>query len=384
MQDFMLVKNTFFNETRNQGLDARPLPSGLTTKLKTVKSVKAVPLTSGIYGQKLSFQVPRQYDNLSQIFIKMTLSAAGDANPASYLATRVLKNIYVQGAKTGTLLSNIQPLYSLVRYDQLTQTSMQNFLQNCLDPNEDFEANTVTLYLPLFSFFSDSGVSALPTRSLEDLEIIAYTNDDADLMGLADDLTDATFEAFFVYYDTPSTKTFKDNNGDNMLYGTVPKLIGTYDTYYEEPLAVPTGSTEAKILLRCPEPVFNICFAVKDPITSDFVNITRFKLTMGREDVVDLDTRINFTLSTKDEVSYVDGSVCCYWFSEERNRQINTGLTVFTDSFAPSYLTVYFDETTADSNLYVFYEIRTQIDVNKSGMLTRVPLGSIRYRTPQN
>lgn len=381
MQDFMLVKNTYFQETRNQGLDARPLPSGLTTKLKTVKTSKAIALTSGIYGQKLSFPVPRMCDNLSQIFIKMTLTGASDMDPGSYLATRVFKDVYIQGVKSGTVLSHIKPLYSLVRYDQVTQTSMQNFLQNCLDPNETFDTNTVSLYLPLFAFFADSGASAIPTRSVEDLEIIAYVNDSADLMVLQDDLTDASYEAFFVYYDVPETKTFKDNNGDNMLYGTVPrKLIGTYDAWYEEPMAIAVGSTSANILLRCPEPVFAIYFAVKDPITADFVNVTRFKLDMGRETVVDLDTRINFTLSTKDEVSYVDGSVVGYWFSEERNRQINTGLTVFTDAFAPSKLTVYFDETEADANLYVFYEVRTDIEVSKLGMLTRKPLGSLRFR----
>lgn len=382
MQNFMLIKNSFVKASKEQGQDKRPIETGLTTKLKTTRRVQPRLLDSNVYGQHVLFQVPKDYQNLSQVFIKMTLSTGGTALPKSQLASRIFKNVIIRSADSGCLLQDIRPLYTLVRYDELSQTNYQNYLQNAMDPNQVFDANTVTLYLPLFAFFSEHQALYLKTRNMEALEIECITNDSAALMGLSSELTETAFEALFVYYDVPDFNSFKSKTGNELYYEPIPQSIdGTFDCFYEEPVAVSTGATSATMTLRVPDPVYSLHFAVIDPDTQFFVPIDSFVISMAGQNVVEMDTRVNFTLATKDEVGFVDGSVVSYWFSEERSRYTNTGLLALTDSFFPTKLTVNFEATTSDCEFHVFAEVRTKIDISKEGKLTRIPLGSLRLRT---
>jgi hypothetical protein len=378
MQNFQLMKNDLIAAIDKFAVKDRVPLYDLQNTLKTVKKVKPVPSDRSIYNSKMTFSIPRQYNNLAQAFIKCTLTTVGAALPKSELGTRIFKQIVLQ-TRNGTILQDIRPLYSLTRIDELTDSPTYNYVQNAIDPEGDFEDNSVTLFLPVFSFFSDSPNSFLATRLLEPLELLCYTNISKESMGLETDLTATSFELHLVYHDSPETKAFESKTGADLFYkDSLPsQLVNSYDVFYEDITPVLTGATTVRVLLRNYNPSYVMHMALVDPTTQSMQQIKSFKLIMAGEEVVDMDYRMNFS-TYGNEVSVVDMSTLSYWFSKEKCRLSSSGLIEFSDSFFPTYLELTFDALGSEYDLNVFFEHLTNIQVSKTGTLTRQAVGYLK------
>lgn len=377
MERWNLMLNEAIKEVDKRSQPARSKKADLSNSLKTVKKVFPRPIDNQIYGQRLRFDIPTQYDNLADIFIKITLSSAGNAAPRTELATRVFKQIQIR-TKKGTLLQDLRPLYSLTRVDEITKTPTYDYVQNAIDPDTTFDTNTVTMFLPLFTFFAEDIMFNLPTRSMEPLEVYAVVNDSKEAMGLQTDLSATAFEMHCVFYDTHETEGPEFKIGAP-VYGLSPPrtLLKTYDTYYEELQTVPAGSTSARMLITNPNPAYVMHIALVDPLSQAMTQIKTIKMTMAGVEVVDLDYRINFSLDTS-EVSLVDSSTISYWFSKEKNRSNYSGLIDFSSSLFPTYLDITFDALPEDYQLHVFFEHLTKLTVSNLGEIVRHPVGYLK------
>ncbi len=379
MNNFKLMYNDLINSVESNSVATRPLIPNLSNTMKLTRRVKPTFIgPSTIYNQRLLFQVPREPNGLAQIFIKCTLTCDAEALPKTQLGTRIFDKITIKTRK-GTILQNIDKLYTLTRIDELDGSPISSYIQNCIDPDDVFDTNTVSLFVPLFAFFSESSTGFLPTAVLEPLEIECVVNDSKESMGLQEDLTATEYEMHFIYHDKPKEKFIRDDTGFEPYYSEpLPKeLHHSFDVFYEDITTIATGATSARVLIRNPNPSYVMHMALVNPATQAMEQIRTFKLVMAGEEVVDMDFRSNFTLYNP-EMSITDDSTVSYWFCKEKKRTHSSGLLYFSDAFYPTYLELTFDSLVADYELHVFFEHKTQIHVTKDGELNRQAIGVLK------
>jgi hypothetical protein len=369
MQSFALIKNALMSEIDRKSQEVKP-PVPMKNTLKTLIKIPSVKIfTSSIYNKKFAFDIPREYDNLSQLYIKCTLSTGSVASTVeTYLATRILSNISLQ-TKQGTVLQKITPAYSHMRIDEIYGSSLYNCIAPSLDPevSSPFLTADPVVFVPLFLFMSESVYTSLSTRSLEPLELECRINSSFAAMGLSADLTSATFELYALYHDENTSSNITDK-----LYTEKPNiersLYGSYNIFQEDTITILSGQTSGRMLLRCPFPLFALHASLEAADASRNL-IKTMKLTVGGVVILDLDYRINYQ-NFGTAQSFLETGTTSYFFSKNKERDFDSGLIVFSRSMYPCYLDVTFDTLSSDCTLNIFEEIRTHFDVTEEGIIS--------------
>jgi hypothetical protein len=250
-----------------------------------------------------------------------------------------------------------------MRIDEIYSSELYNCIVQGTEPDIAFDAGNPTCFIPLFYFMSESLHTSLPTRSLEPLELECLTNIDKGSMGLSVNLTSATFELYALYHDENTSSAINDK-----LYTTkdIPRtLYDSYNIFQEDSQVVTATSTSARLLLRCPFPLFALHASL---VAADSTRtlIKTMKLTVGGVEILNMDYRINYQ-NFGNHNSFLENGTTSYFFSRNKARDSDSGLVVFSKSMYPCYLDVTFDALAADSTLNIFEEIRTHFDISIEG-----------------
>ena len=340
MQSFNLIQNELMSMIDNQSRSPEP-ESALKNTLKTLvkRNVQTTYSTGQIYNKKVAFDIPREYDNLSQLYLKVTLSTGSVAcDVDSYFATKIFKEIQLR-TKQGTVLQTLNPQYLSARLDEIYSTGLYTNIALSIEPDQLFVNGDPTCFVPLFFFFSESIETALRTRSLEALEIVATTNNDYGSMGLSIDLTSINFELYYLYHDENTSSKITD-----VIYTekSIPReIVSSYNIFQEDPQVIATGATSARLLLRCPFPTFALHISLVDANSNRF-QVKTMSLTVGGTTIVNLDYRINYDMFGANK-AYLENGSFTYFFSRNRRRCADSGLITFSRSMFPCYLDITFD-----------------------------------------
>ena len=300
------------------------------------------------------------------MYILCKLSCGTVATNSPYFSTRVLKSITLR-TKRGTVLQTINPAYTISRIDEIYGTSVYNQIFQGLEPDGDF-SGTTTCVIPLFFFFSEGVSTFLQTRMLEQLELECIVADTRQDMTLSADLTSAKFELYTMYFDEHTSNKFYDQ----ILTTKAPierALVGSYDTFYEDTVVCSAGSTSARLLLRCPFPLFNLHLSLqsyKNPIAGSVQKIKTVKITTGGTNLIEFDHRMNYAFSGEQK-SFNEVGTLVLWFSKNRDRTVDSGLITFNEAMFPVYLDITFDSSAYDYVLSAFAEYRTYYKVSEKG-----------------
>ena len=204
------------------------------------------------------------------------------------------------------------------------------------------------------------------SRSLEQLEIEFITNDSKESMGMSVDLTSINVELFCLYHDVNGT-----NRNDGRLLtkktGVPRQITGSYNIFEEDTEVIPSGSTSARLLVRCPHPLFSLNMALV-AADSTRTQIKTMKLSFADRTFLDLDYRINFQIYGENK-SFIETGTLSYFFNKLKDRSVDSGLITFTESMFPVYLDITFDSLGADHSLYVWEEYRTAFKVEDTGII---------------
>lgn len=359
MENFNLIDNhTILAIDKISREPQRELPIKNTLKTQ-VKSWNKYSLnsdaSSGVYNQTFNIEIPREYNNLAQLYVKCTLSTNGVSTTVeSYLGTKIFRSIRIK-TKNGTTLQKFTPMYLQSRIDQLWLSPIYSYLQVSMMPDIAFSAGSPTVFVPLFCFFSESELSFLQTRHLEQLEVEFITNRNKGAMGLSNDLTSLDTELYCLYHDDKEMPMIQRN------------LISSYNIFEENTTVVPSGSTSAKILLRCPHPAFSLNFCLVDS-TSNIAEIKTLKLSFADRTFLELDYRINYQ-NYGTPRAYLEAGIFTYFFNKYKERSYDSGLIQFNGALAPVYAEITFDSLSANHTLYIFEEYRTIFNIDDKGII---------------
>ena len=367
MQNFQLIDNTFINAVDSLSIKEPVTEKPLTNSLKTlVKTFDYQQISNnGIFGRQQTIKIDRSYNYLSQIFLKFTVSTGGVTAIADpYFATKLLKYIRIVTTQ-GTVLQTITPEYSQSRIDQLYGNPNYSWCALGIEPDTDFSTDA-TCVLPLFLFCSEGPNSFLETRKLEQLELELTTNDTSDLMGISETITSIQVEVFSTYHNTSDT-----NKLDDFTYTVKPgmskQLYRSYDMYSEEKMAVLTGATSVKVLLKCPHPLFTLNMKLVDANANN-AQIKTVKLKVGNDEFLNMDYRMNFQMYGE-QSGFLENGTFTYFFGKTKKRDVPSGLITFSKDFYPCWATIEFDALATDCVLHTFEEYYTNFMIADTGTI---------------
>lgn len=368
MQNFNLMRNALI-EKIDQSTEERVLKGNLKNKLKTLVKTGPNPSigSSSLYSRQFTFDIPRIYDNLAQMYIKCTLSTGRvPSTVETYFATKIFKYMIIRDKISRTEICTITPQYTSARIDELYNTPLFTHLNNSIEPSVEFNAGDPVVFVPVFAFFSEKVQTFLRTRSLSPLEIECIVNDDFESMGMSATLTSAEYELHCLYFDTNDSSRKVDMpllQNINSGY----KLPGSYNVFYEDKVICASGSTRKSLLIRCPHPAFAIHCSLVDSATNR-KQINTFELKVGGNTIVKLDYRMNYTLFAQHN-SFVENGTFSYFINQENFRSEDSGLLVFNGSMSPAYINITFDALSEDYTLHTFMEYRTDHKVDEKGYI---------------
>lgn len=368
MQNFSQINNSLIKHidsiSKVDSLEP-PLKNSLKTLVKITSS--QILSTNTLYAKRMLFDIPRAtYDNLSQMYIKCYLSTGAVASTVeSYFATKIFKSISLR-TKRGTTLQKITPQYTHMRLDEICTTQLYNQMTAGIEPDQPFVNGEVTVVVPCFFFFSEDDSTFLPTRPLESLELELIVNDSKEAMGMSVNLTSMSFEIFALFHDTNESNKF-----DDLTYTkkSVPKLLkGTYDVFNEDQVTCATGTTSARLLLRCPYPTFALHLSLVRA-DSNRRTIKTVKLTTGGNTLIEFDYRMNYVFYGEQR-AYIDNGTVSLYFSKLKSRFRDSGLIVFNKEMHPCYIDITFDALDTDYIFYAFEEYRSNFLVSPIGEIS--------------
>lgn len=360
MDKYQGITNRWIDQNKN-----------VMTKIARLDPTRHFGSPTTIYGRRFSYDVPREYNNLSQIYIKATFSVTGDPDPQTAMGTRVLKLINLRGKSSGSIIATCVPDYSIARLDEITNTPLYSQISQAVEPDADVSgvgAKTgVNVIIPFPAWFNRSGWE-LPTRYLEDLELECVSNDSKEDMGLLVDLTAITYEAIFKYKDN----VFYDEN-------PFPAVMYGYNMYSETSVSVDSGATSAEILVNCPFPVFCSHVMAKSA-TQNFFDIERIEVFSANVEIMNVDkyTLFNYDESSNNIGIAGTGSVPLYW-SQAITRDVmsNDSYVAFNGSMYPVKIKVYFRAAVGSAGtLSVVNEYKQVYDVSDTGVIRTPNMGS--------
>lgn len=290
-----------------------------------------------IYKDHHTWEIPRSIGYLAQIILKLELAASADnLELTAFFSSRFFKYIYLRCISGGRGLQRITPHYTRMRIDNSEDIS---FYYNMMKPNIPWDTNTITCYVPLFLWISESPSNFLDLSSVEPLELMTITNDGVSEMGLNTGIATGSI--------TPILTVFE-------LANNIPKMNYTflsYDAQDELVYALDNSSTTKTIEINNKKCVFAMHMAITNGFTSRKIN--SFQLKVAGKTVIDYDRFIGVEMWNK-QVEYT-GNTLTYWFSLDKCRTKNTFAQNFHD-LENKELTVHYDSTGADYELVVFFE----------------------------
>lgn len=348
-------------------LISNPLVDRKTNTLRktVVRYPKNFYKTAGTlpYGKVVNFEIPTEYNNLTQLFVKVTAVTAGDnTNHSLYAGCWHFRRMYLQN-KMGIRIMTNTANYLSVRTDELAQSPINSLLSNAMEPSPTFNATTSTFYVPFFAWFSDDVEKAIPTFYTEQLELVCEVAGSKEEMGMPVDITDATYELICVYQDDIERKS-----------SPLPMTIVSYEIFEEYPIRNNGTDAFTKGTLSCNYPVFVNHSIVKD-LSQQFSTVTQIELDLPNEKLVDLDPRIAFSLASNgatlpSDVNIETNSTNSYYFSRYRGNvarsEKNTDFVTFTGEMAPCTIKI---SHAADATKYLYnvMEYRNIIEIDAEG-----------------
>lgn len=353
MDKYQGITNNWIDQNKN-----------VMTKIARLEPTRYYGSRTTVYGRRFSFDVPRDYNNLSQIYIKATYDVAGDPDPQTALGTRILSLINLRGKASGSIIATCTPDYSIARLDEIQNTPLYSQISQAVESDKDVsgagDKTGVNVIIPFPAWFNKSGWE-LPTRYLEDLELECVTNSSKEAMGILVDITAITFEVIYKYKDN----VFYDEN-------PFPALMMGYNMYQENSVDVSSGATTAEILVNCPYPVFCSHILAKTS-TQNFFDVERIEVTAGGVEIMNVDkyTLFNYDESSNNVGISGTGPVPLYW-NQDITRDVleNDSYVAFNGSMYPTKIKVYFREAVGSAGtLSVVSEYKQAYDVNETGVI---------------
>lgn len=373
MDRFTLMRNSLIEKTDNEAVESRNVLNPLKNTLKTVIEKKPLRNDTTIYNRKIHFDIPREYNNLAQLYVKCELTWDVSTTPESLLGCKIFKDIILRDKVTRTKLFHIKPEYSVLRTAQLYGTPLFDRISLGAEVGSITGGTPVTIFVPIYCFFSEGVDYFLKTRYLNPMELECIVNESSSDMGvggLSQNLSSAEYSLFCLFFDTNEPSKLSDLPIINDIYPW-KKIKGSYDVFYEDDKTCAIGSNEQTLLLRCPHPTFSInCSLINE--TSNKKGINSFELIVGGVTVVSINYKMNYTMFGN-EISYLDQPDFSYFISKEKSRSVDSGLLVFNGSMSPAYIKVTYDTITEEENgpfiLKTFCEYRTDFDVSEKGAI---------------
>jgi hypothetical protein len=217
------------------------------------------------YGKVVNFEIPTEYNNLTQIFVKVTVTTTGDnTNHSLYAGCWHFKKLYLQNKQGERIMTNTAN-YLSVRTDELAQSPINGLLSNAMEPSPVFNNTTSVFYVPFFAWFSDDVDEAIPTFYTEQLELVCEVADSKEMMGLPADITDSSYEMICVFQDDLVRKP-----------SPLPMKIVSYDVYEEVGILNNGVDDYTQGTLSCNYPAFVNHTIVKD-LSQQFSTVTNIE-----------------------------------------------------------------------------------------------------------
>lgn len=335
------------------------------------KVVKRTPRTyfgpPTVYSNKFAFDIPREHNMLSQIFIKVSATTAGDnETPAAYAGCWHFKRIQVR-SKNGKVIATNTPSYISARCDELTGTAVNSLLLNAMtqEPTTWTGTTTATFIVPFFAFFGESPEAALQTMHMEELEVYCEVADNKGAMGLPADITAASYEIYYVYHDPVERVPLKAG------------IVSAYDIFEEQPVQNTGTNAYTEACMSCPYPVFAVHSSMRD-LAQQGSTITNLNYKVAGNELIDTDTRILFSLftngsSTPNDVAIETSSTSPYYFSRERGsaaRLKTKDFIKFTGSMYPCILRASHSNDNT-KYLYNVCEYRYFLEITDKGKIVK-------------
>ncbi len=367
MESFNLIRNSLMDLIQSKSVEPKPHESYKNTLKTTPVAINPTSYfgsSSVIYGRRMEFEIPREYDNLAHMYIKCVLTAESVGQSETYLATKIMKLIKLK-SKSGTTIQDIKPVYTTTRLDEIVGTPLYSRIITGVEPLDSFNT-TETIFIPVFVSCSDDISSFFPTRDLEQLILQCEVNDSKEDMGMSQNLSSATFQLICKYHDVNTSNKISDLSYTDKP-GLLKTLPNTYNAFYEDGTVCPAGTTSARILLTCPHPSFVLHMVLKNGSSQQKQIITARIETNGRI-VEELDYRANYEIYSECS-AFVDAGTFSRWANKINKRHFDSGLIPFNDHMFPTYVTITFESSDDDYTLYIFEEYRTSFSVSKEGRI---------------
>lgn len=310
---------------------------------RTIKTSVSAIYEDQIYNGRYEFELLKTYGDLSQCFIKATLSTGNvSAVVKSNFGLKLFKSVRLHdGAST---LALITPFSNIARVDLLGGEALEERITSSTQPDLGaFLAGDVVLYIPLMFWFSDTIENSLDLFGRNPLFIEIITNDSKGSMGISEDLVTAKYELCSKYRQTVNRP--------------IPKVIkNSYSTFQEHKVFVPAGSTSITYRLTCPYQCFYVHFLV---VSETFVKgtITNYKFNIPNMDLMDVDFLMNYSMSDTD--SFNNASTLSVKFGERYGNEKQ--FIKFSGEMNPTNVTLSFNELAADSYVYTTCEYYTDL-----------------------
>lgn len=332
-------------------------------RTRQMRVIKREPyLTMGtntaVFGRKMIFNIPKEYNNLSQVYFKSNLTTNGTANPFPFLGCRVFDQIIVR-TKRGTILFQQSPQYCQSRLDSLENTPIRIQLEKATTPDATWSNNTISVITPLFAWFSEPN-KALQTKYVEELEIECTVAADYNKMGIDNvSLTAGTFEVYLKYYDDVEYKPYRTG-----------KVLG-YDTYVETPITNASGATSSTVYLTCPFPVIDTNVALVNQ-NQALYEVNRINVVSKGSELLDVDRRMLYSLGTRKEISVDDGGYVCLFWGSEHDRNRVSDYMIFNKSMHPCAMTVSYSQPSAAAcDLYCIHTYAQTFEFLPNGTIIK-------------
>ncbi len=369
MNNFNLIDIPLISKLESMAVDSRTEKEGLKGAIRTIIKLPVSNFLNSntVLGKKMSWDIPREYNNLQNMFIKSTLTSSGAPDPKSYFGARIFSEIVLR-TKNGTVLFTIQPYYTYARIDKLKSSQIYNHLENATMPLETWNNSVCEIFTPLFGWFNNKPIE---TMYLEPLELVATVTSSVDTMGLTagSTVSAGSFELHLHYNDRMYDP--KKSLNKSMLIS---------DSYQEqETVTCAVGSTSKSFILQCPHPVFCTHFVMSNS-TQDLLSINRIVVESRGVTLFDMDRRVSYSLQEGlEETADVESGPFTIWWSRERSRITNSGLMYFGQSMYPVKVTCYFSAVPSVTyDIITIHEYFNELSI-KDNIIKRSLPGYLEY-----
>lgn len=370
LSNFQLVKNPFLND--NSRLER-------TFKMEPRNTVK---VGTEFLGQTVKFEVDARCIVINQMSVEINLSRdVGTVIVPNYgYAFRIFKNIIVRSI-TGAVIAQTNDFHGLARFTELSGTPFFNYLDQSGAVDNDFDNVNITMFLPLFLWFSENYKQELNMyefgKTPVSRELITVELEVADYIGKyeASDLPISINDASFYLH-------VKGNFPKNFEYPRPTKWLG-YNVYRERQESVPNGSTYFKKILTVPFPSYVMFLYLFQTDNLSNKQITKYRISSASEVIVEYDYRNNFDMPAMQKIGFPGGEApSINWFSREKMRgslENNNDYIIATQSMAPLFLEIFFDNPGANCTIDVQFEYVQPYELSKGGILEVPYTGLYNY-----